>query len=55
MSNPFQIEAWSEYGVGMAILFVRIAYRCKQIGLKWEGDDYFSVLAVVFFTVSLIK
>ncbi|CAI6338866.1 unnamed protein product [Periconia digitata] len=53
MSNPFQIEAWSEYGVGMAILLVRIAYRCTQVGLKWEGDDYFAVLACVFFTAEL--
>ncbi|PVI03300.1 hypothetical protein DM02DRAFT_612376 [Periconia macrospinosa] len=53
MSNPFQIEAWSEYGVGMAILLGRIAFRCTQVGMKWEGDDYFTILAVVFFTAEL--
>ncbi|KAF2641503.1 hypothetical protein P280DRAFT_450838 [Massarina eburnea CBS 473.64] len=52
--NPFQKEAWSEYGVGMVILVTRITYRYTQLGLKWNGDDYFAVLAVIFFTVELV-
>ena len=54
MPTPFQTEAWTEYAVGMAILLTRIAARCWQNGLKWEGDDYFAVLAVLFFTAELV-
>ncbi|KAF1936324.1 hypothetical protein EJ02DRAFT_438622 [Clathrospora elynae] len=54
MPTPFQAEAWIEYAIGMIILFTRIAARCSQIGLKWDGDDYFAVLAVVFFTGELV-
>ena len=49
--TPFQTEAWSEYGVGILILFVRIFARCRLVGSKWDGDDYFAVAAVVFWTV----
>jgi hypothetical protein len=54
MPTPFQTEAWTEYAVGMAILLARIAARCWQIGFKWDGDDYFAVLAVFFFTAELV-
>lgn len=53
MGSPFKIEAWSEYAVGMVILLARIAARISQIGWDWEGDDYFAVLAAVFFTAEL--
>ncbi|KAJ6788241.1 hypothetical protein PWT90_10622 [Aphanocladium album] len=47
--TPFQIEAWVEYAIGITILFSRIGYRTKLVGLKnWTGDDYFAVAAVCF-------
>jgi hypothetical protein len=52
MSNPFQVEAWSEYSVGMVIILVRIFARCRQIGRNWEGDDWFALISIVFWTVS---
>ncbi|KAF2647998.1 hypothetical protein K491DRAFT_264890 [Lophiostoma macrostomum CBS 122681] len=51
--NPFTTEAWSEYAVGMAILLTRIGARCTQVGRRWDGDDYFAVLAVIFFSAEL--
>lgn len=54
-ATPFQKEAWTEYALGMCILFVRIFARIKVVGFKnWQGDDYFALLAVVFFTVSFL-
>jgi hypothetical protein len=50
-ATPFQKEAWAEYGVGIIILFLRIITRCRLVGSKWEGDDYFAVLAIAFWTV----
>jgi hypothetical protein len=51
--NPFTTEAWSEYAVGMAILLTRIGARCTQVGWRWDGDDYFAVFAVLFFSAEL--
>ena len=51
--NPFTTEAWSEYAVGMVILLTRIGARCTQVGWHWEGDDYFAVLSVLFFSAEL--
>jgi hypothetical protein len=53
-TSPFQTEAWTEYAIGMTILLSRIAARFWQIRWKWDGDDYFSVLAVLFFTAELV-
>ncbi|PGH08929.1 hypothetical protein GX51_00986 [Blastomyces parvus] len=53
MATPFQTEAWTEYGIGLLILFIRIIYRCRLIGRKWDGDDYFAALAVIFWTAEL--
>ena len=49
--TPFQVEAWTEYAVGLVILFARILYRSINASQDWEGDDYFSVAAVAFWTV----
>lgn len=54
MPTPFQTEAWAEYAVGMANLLTRIVARCSQVGWSWEGDDYFAVLAGLFFTAELV-
>lgn len=50
--TPFTVEAWSEYAVGLVILFIRIFYRCSIIGRNWDGDDWFAAVAVFFWTVS---
>jgi len=52
MPTPFQTEAWTEYGIGIVIVFSRIFARWKVVGVKnWQGDDYFAIVSVFFFTV----
>ncbi|KAJ0159521.1 hypothetical protein CTA2_9541 [Colletotrichum tanaceti] len=53
MPTPFQVEAWTEYAVGMLVLLIRIVYRASIVGTDWEGDDYFAVIAVLFWTGEL--
>ncbi|KAJ3526383.1 hypothetical protein NM208_g11214 [Fusarium decemcellulare] len=54
-ATPFQTEAWTEYGLGSAILFLRYFARWKTVGFKgWQGDDYFAVAALVFWTAELV-
>lgn len=50
-ATPFQVEAWTEYAIGMVILLGRIAYRVNLVGWNWHGDDFFAVAAVMFLTV----
>lgn len=55
-ATPFQKEAWTEYSLGVIILLLRIFARAKAVGVrKWEGDDYFAILALVFWTVSRLR
>lgn len=54
MPTPFQIEAWTEYAVGLFILVARIGMRCKHLGFKWEGDDYFTIPVLLFYTAELV-
>lgn len=50
--TPFQTEAWTEYGLGVVIIFPRIFARWRVVGFsKWQGDDYFALVALVFWTV----
>lgn len=51
MATPFQVEAWTEYAIGLLVLLVRIVYRSTIVGTNWEGDDYFALIAVFFWTV----
>ncbi|KAJ6442704.1 srpk [Purpureocillium lavendulum] len=45
-------EAWTEYGLGVVILFLRFFSRWKTVGFKgWEGDDAFAILVLLFWTV----
>ncbi|TDZ21622.1 hypothetical protein C8034_v006576 [Colletotrichum sidae] len=54
MATPFQVEAWTEYAVGLLVLLIRIVYRTTVVGTNWEGDDYFAVIAVFFWTGELV-
>lgn len=53
MPTPFQTEAWTEYGLGSAVLFLRYFARWRTVGWKgMQGDDYFAFASLVFWTVS---
>lgn len=51
MATPFQTEAWTEYGIGSLVLLLRFFARWKTVGLKnWQGDDFFAMLSLIFWT-----
>ncbi|KAK7443640.1 hypothetical protein Landi51_08988 [Colletotrichum acutatum] len=50
MATPFQTEAWTEYGLGVLIILLRIFARWKIVGFNWQGDDYFAILCLIFWT-----
>ncbi|GIK05363.1 hypothetical protein Aspvir_009471 [Aspergillus viridinutans] len=53
-ATPFQKEAWTEYGIGVLIILGRIFARWKVVGVKnWQGDDYFAIAALLFWTAEL--
>ncbi|KAK8097942.1 uncharacterized protein PG998_013428 [Apiospora kogelbergensis] len=53
-STPFQKEAWTEYAIGAVVLFLRYFARWRSVGFsKWQGDDVFAVLSLVFWTAEL--
>ncbi|KAM0439879.1 hypothetical protein ACHAPT_000977 [Fusarium lateritium] len=55
MPTPFQTEAWVEYGLGSAVLFLRYFARWRTVGWKgMQGDDYFAFAALVFWTAELV-
>ncbi|KIL90013.1 hypothetical protein FAVG1_06751 [Fusarium avenaceum] len=48
----FLIEVWALYVVGTCIILTRFAVRFKTVGLRGlQGDDFFSVLVLLFYTV----
>ncbi|KAF5643193.1 integral membrane protein PTH11 [Fusarium sp. NRRL 52700] len=48
----FIIESWTLYVVGTLILFARFAVRFKTVGWRGlQGDDFFSVLVLIFYAV----
>ncbi|OBR12880.1 Kinesin-like protein [Colletotrichum higginsianum IMI 349063] len=52
---PAVIEMWVEYAVGILVLFLRIFTRYSRVvGLKWQGDDYLAVAAVILFTFEVM-
>ncbi|KAL1984242.1 hypothetical protein VTN96DRAFT_9376 [Rasamsonia emersonii] len=53
MTTPFQTEAWTEYAIGVIILFLRIFARWKTVGFRWQGDDYFTIGVLIFWTAEL--
>ncbi|KAL4778183.1 hypothetical protein BJX76DRAFT_362965 [Aspergillus varians] len=53
-ATPFQTEAWTEYGLGCVVLLFRLFARAKVVGFKnWQGDDYFAIVALIFWTAEL--
>ncbi|KAL3462422.1 hypothetical protein BJX64DRAFT_139983 [Aspergillus heterothallicus] len=51
-ATPFQTEAWTEYSIGVVVILFRLFARFKVVGIKnWQGDDYFSIVAIIFWTV----
>ncbi|KAI9927001.1 hypothetical protein ASPWEDRAFT_46459 [Aspergillus wentii DTO 134E9] len=53
-ATPFQKEAWTEYAIGVIILLLRIFARVKVVGFRnWQGDDYFAIIALLFWTAEL--
>lgn len=51
-ATPFQTEAWTEYGIGVIIILLRIFARFRVVGIKnWQGDDYFTFVVLAFWTV----
>ncbi|CAM1501955.1 Fc.00g039390.m01.CDS01 [Cosmosporella sp. VM-42] len=54
-ATPFQTEAWTEYGIGVLVLLLRYFARWRAVGFKgWQGDDWFAVGALVFWTAELV-
>ncbi|KAG5999881.1 hypothetical protein E4U21_006162, partial [Claviceps maximensis] len=52
--NPFLKETWILFGLGLLIIFCRLACRYRQVGWKWDGDDYFSVIAALLSTTAVL-
>ncbi|KAI0144728.1 hypothetical protein BJ166DRAFT_77072 [Pestalotiopsis sp. NC0098] len=53
-ATPFQVEGWVEWSLGVAILLLRLYARWKAVGFKgWKGDDYFSIIALVLWTMDI--
>ncbi|KAF3490571.1 uncharacterized protein GIQ15_00088 [Arthroderma uncinatum] len=52
-STPFKNEAWTEYGIGVAVILLRIAARLKIVRWNWHGDDYFIILVLLLWSGEL--
>jgi hypothetical protein len=54
--HRFLTEAFPEFAIATAVLVVRIFARTKAVGFRgWQGDDYFGVLCILFWIVSLAR
>lgn len=52
--NSFLAEAFSEFSIAVTVLVLRIFARTKTVGFRgWQGDDYFAVLCIFLWIVSL--
>lgn len=48
-------EAWSLYGIGLCVLFLRFAIRLRTVGIRgFRGDDAFAFLLIIFFTLDAV-
>ena len=53
--RQFLEEAWSLYGIGITVLFLRFAIRLRTVGVwGFRGDDAFAFLLIVFFTLDAV-
>ncbi|KAL2802330.1 hypothetical protein BJX63DRAFT_437976 [Aspergillus granulosus] len=53
--SPFLVEAIAEFTVGLFIASLRLFTRWKLVGFKkWGGDEYFSIAAMLFWTVEIV-
>lgn len=51
-STPFKNEAWTEYGIGVAVILLRIGARLKIVRWNWHGDDFVIILVLLLWSVS---
>ncbi|KAF2852522.1 hypothetical protein T440DRAFT_526005 [Plenodomus tracheiphilus IPT5] len=52
MASNFIIEAWTELGLALLSIFLRLYFRYTQVGLKsMTCDDHLVILAGVFYTL----
>ncbi|KAI9735112.1 MAG: hypothetical protein M1834_001700 [Cirrosporium novae-zelandiae] len=53
MSNTsFDVEIWTEYGIGMLIFILRFLARWKVVGIKnFQADDYFALAGMIIWSV----
>lgn len=44
-NDSFLTEQWAEFGVSVAIIFVRLGVRLRMVGARgFQGDDYLAFL-----------
>ncbi|KAE8382343.1 hypothetical protein BDV26DRAFT_16682 [Aspergillus bertholletiae] len=50
--KSFLPEQWTEFGLGVLIIFVRMGVRLRTVGARgFQGDDYFAFLAIGLLTM----
>ncbi|EEQ30408.1 conserved hypothetical protein [Microsporum canis CBS 113480] len=52
-STPFKNEAWTEYGIGVAVILLRIGARLKIVRWNWHGDDFVIILVLLLWSGEL--
>ncbi|KAL4989897.1 hypothetical protein BDW68DRAFT_175453 [Aspergillus falconensis] len=56
MAYDLNAETWSEYGIGIFFLLLRLVARLKMGGIRGlRLDDAFAVLAMIFFTMQTVN
>ncbi|KAL2830401.1 hypothetical protein BJY01DRAFT_254653 [Aspergillus pseudoustus] len=54
--SPIIVEAIAEFTLGGLITLLRLFSRWRLVGLKgWGGDEYFSILAVLCWTIEIVS
>ncbi|RDW82849.1 hypothetical protein BP6252_03961 [Coleophoma cylindrospora] len=53
--RAFQLETWTELGVAILIVILRIGIRYKTVGIpKFRIDDYLIVPTLLFFVITSV-
>ncbi|RAQ54591.1 hypothetical protein AFGD_003759 [Aspergillus flavus] len=53
--KSFLPEQWTEFGLGVLIVFVRMGVRIRTVGVRgFQGDDYFAFLAIGLLTMDAV-